>query len=122
MARKISAKNVRLKRAYESPSPDDGTRVLIDRLWPRGVKKADAAIDDWIKDLSPSTGLRQWFGHEPAKWEEFRRRFTQELSQHPNQLSHLRDRARKGRITLIYSAHDELHNDAIVLRDVLLGR
>ena len=121
MSNRIKAENIRLKRAYEVPSDDDGTRVLIDRLWPRGVKKANAAIDYWIKELSPSTELRKWFGHDPVRWEEFRRRFVLELGQHDDQLSRLRDLARHGRITLVYAAHDELHNDAVVLRGVLLG-
>jgi uncharacterized protein YeaO (DUF488 family) len=120
MARRIADENIRLKRAYESPSASDGTRVLVDRLWPRGVKKANAAIDHWFKELSPSTELRKWFGHEPARWEEFRRRFKKELSQHTDQLDLLRGLARKGKVTLVYAAHDELHNDAVVLRDVLL--
>lgn len=122
MSNRITAENVRLKRAYAVPSDDDGTRVLIDRLWPRGVKKANAAIDYWIKDLSPSTELRKWFGHDPFRWEEFRRRFVLELGQRDDQLSRLRDLARHGRITLVYAAHDERHNDAVVLRDVLLIR
>lgn len=122
MSKRVTAENVKLKRAYESPSAADGTRVLVDRLWPRGVKKTDTAIDHWVKELSPSTELRKWFGHDPEKWEEFRRRFALELGQHADQLSRLRDLARHGRITLVYSAHDELHNDAVVLRDVLLGR
>ena len=119
---KVIGKNVKLKRAYEKHSAEDGTRVLVDRLWPRGVKKADAAIDHWTKELSPSTELRKWFGHDPDRWEEFQRRFAGELRQHADQLKRLRDLARKGTITLVYSAHDELHNDAVVLRDVLLGR
>ena len=121
MSKKIVPENVKLKRAYEKRSADDGTRVLVDRLWPRGVKKADAAIDHWIKELAPSTELRKWFGHDPARWQEFRRRFTKELSQHGDELGRLRDLARKGPITLVYSAHDELHNDAVVLRETLLG-
>jgi uncharacterized protein YeaO (DUF488 family) len=120
--KKISSKNVKLKRAYEVPSPEDGKRVLVDRLWPRGVSKAHAAIDHWAKKLSPSTELRKWFAHDPARWQEFRRRFTAELRQHPDELGRLREMARKGPITLIYSAHDEVHNDAVVLRSVLLGR
>ncbi|MFO5197559.1 DUF488 family protein, partial [Salmonella enterica subsp. enterica serovar Typhimurium] len=82
MSSQISAENIKLKRAYEPASNDDGTRVLIDRLWPRGVKKANAGIDQWIKELSPSTELRKWFGHDPVRWEEFRRRFELELGQH----------------------------------------
>jgi uncharacterized protein YeaO (DUF488 family) len=122
MSNQVKAGNIKLKRAYEVPSGEDGTRVLIDRLWPRGVKKANAAIDYWIKELSPSTELRKWFGHDPDRWEEFRRRFELELGQHADQLGRLRDFARQGRITLVFAAHDELHNDAVVLRDVLLGR
>jgi uncharacterized protein YeaO (DUF488 family) len=121
MRKSISTKNVKLKRAYESPSASDGTRVLVDRLWPRGVKKSEAAIDHWAKELSPSTELRKWFGHDPARWQEFRRRYSAELLQHPDQLDELRALARQGPTTLVYAAHDEAHNDAIVLRDVLLG-
>jgi uncharacterized protein YeaO (DUF488 family) len=122
MSGKISAANVRLKRAYEPPSTDDGTRVLVDRLWPRGVAKADAAVDLWLKDLAPSTALRKWFGHDPARWSEFRARYGQEVGQHPELLDELRKIARAGIVTLVYSAHDELHNDAVVLRDLVLGR
>ena len=122
MSTKIAAGNVKLKRAYEHVSASDGTRILIDRLWPRGVKKVDAAIDQWAKDLSPSTALRKWFGHDPARWQEFRSRYAKEVRQHPEQLDKLRALARKGPITLVFSAHDEVHNDAVVLRDLLLGR
>ena len=119
---KIRAAAVRLKRAYQQPAADDGTRVLVDRLWPRGVAKADAALDLWLKELAPSTGLRQWFGHEPARWVEFRKRYVQELRGHAELVNQLRALARKGQLTLVYSAHDEQHNDAIVLRAVVLGR
>ena len=122
MARRIPAANVRLKRAYESPSANDGTRVLVDRLWPRGVAKADAAVDVWHKDLAPSTALRKWFGHDPARWPELRKRYAEELRQHPELFDQLRELARAGPVTLVYSAHDELHNDAVVLRDLVLGR
>ncbi|BCH32942.1 hypothetical protein MesoLjLc_48720 [Mesorhizobium sp. L-8-10] len=120
MDKKIPAERIRLKRAYERPSAEDGARVLIDRLWPRGVKQRSAKIDQWAKDIAPSTELRKWFGHEPARWEEFRRRYTAELHQHLEQLDNLRELARSGAITLVYAAHDECHNDAVVLRDVLL--
>lgn len=120
MSDKISEENVRLKRAYESPAAGDGHRVLVDRLWPRGVKKADAAIDLWAKELAPSTELRKWFGHDPARWEEFRRRYSEEIDKHRDELDRLRDVALKGVITLVYAAHDELHNDAVVLREILL--
>jgi uncharacterized protein YeaO (DUF488 family) len=122
MSRRIAAASVRLKRAYESPDAGDGTRVLVDRLWPRGVKKAEAAIDRWAKDLSPSTDLRKWFGHDPERWPEFRKRYIEELRAHPEQIDELRALARQGPVTLVYAARDEEHNDAVVLRDVLLGR
>jgi uncharacterized protein YeaO (DUF488 family) len=120
--RKIPAEYVRLKRAYEAASAEDGTRILVDRLWPRGVRKEDAAIDEWVKEIAPSAELRKWFGHEPARWTEFRHRYGAEIHQHPEELSHLRALAREGPVTLVYSAHDEAHNDAVVLREILLGR
>ena len=122
MSKRIAAVNVRLKRAYEPSAADDGTRILIDRLWPRGVKKVDAAIDEWIKDIAPSTALRKWFGHDPARWQEFRSRYAMEVHEHSEPLSRLRTLARQGRVTLVYSAHDEVHNDAVALRGFLLGR
>lgn len=111
--------DVRLKRAYEPAEPEDGYRVLIDRLWPRGVSRARAKLDDWEKELPPSTELRQWFGHEPSRFEEFRRRYIEELKAHRPRLAALRSRARAGTLTLVYSAHDTEHNDAVVLADVL---
>ena len=122
MSKKIAAANIRLKRAYERPAPADGTRILVDRLWPRGVSKAAAAIDRWVKEIAPSTTLRTWFGHDPARWPEFRRRYAAELREHADELASLRNQARRGPITLIYSAHDEANNDAVVLRSILLGR
>jgi uncharacterized protein YeaO (DUF488 family) len=122
MEMKIKATNVKLKRAYARPSAGDGTRILIDRLWPRGVKKADAAIDHWAKDIAPSTALRKWFGHDPALWQEFRNRYAAEVHEHREQMDRLRAVARRGPVTLVYSAHDEVHNDAVALRDFLLGR
>lgn len=122
MSGAISEKNVVLKRAYDRPTDEDGMRVLVDRLWPRGVKKVDAAIDHWLKELAPSTELRKWFGHDPARWTEFRRRYLKELHEHCGELGRLRDWARKHRITLVYAARDETHNEAAVLRDILLGR
>jgi uncharacterized protein YeaO (DUF488 family) len=97
-------------------------RILIDRLWPRGVKKSDAAIDRWIKNIAPSTALRKWFGHDPARWQEFRRRYAAEIHDNAGPLAELRAAARKGPITLVFAARDEIHNDAVVLRDVLLAR
>ena len=122
MSKRITAANVQLKRAYEPPARGDGTRILIDRLWPRGMTKKSAAIDEWFKDVAPSTALRQWFGHDPARWQEFRRCYAGEVRQNPGYLGKLRARARLGPITLVFSAHDEAHNDAVVLRDLLLGR
>ena len=122
MTKRITADHVKLKRAYEPATASDGTRILIDRLWPRGVKKADAAIDQWVKDIAPSTALRKWSGHGPNRWAEFRRRYAAEVHQYPEQLSTLRTMARQGPITLVFSAHDELHNDAVALREFLLGR
>lgn len=122
MSTKIAAAKVRLKRAYEPRAPSDGTRILIDRLWPRGVTKAAAAIDQWVKEIAPSTALRKWFSHDPARWQEFRRRYAAELREHAEELSAIRSQARRGTVTLVYSAHDEAHNDAVVLRDILLGR
>ena len=117
----IPASHLRLKRAYEPAEPGDGTRILIDRLWPRGVSKAKAALDDWIKDVAPSTELRKWFGHDPARWTEFQRRYRAELRGRSETLDRIRNLAREHVVTLVYSAHDEEHNDAVVLRSVLLG-
>jgi uncharacterized protein YeaO (DUF488 family) len=122
MSTRIAAANVKLKRAYDPPAASDGTRILVDRLWPRGVSKAKAAIDQWDKSIAPSTRLRNWFGHDPARWQEFRQRYASEIHGHREELAALRARARSGRITLIFAAHDKTHNHAIVLRDILLGR
>jgi uncharacterized protein YeaO (DUF488 family) len=114
--------HLRLKRAYEPAAPDDGVRILVDRLWPRGVSKDKAALDDWMKDIAPSTALRQWFGHDPARWAAFQHRYRAELRHHAPELDHIRALAGTRTVTLVYSAHDEAHNDAVVLRDVLLGK
>ena len=111
---------VRLKRAYEPPAESDGARVLVDRLWPRGVSKAEAKLDLWLKEIAPSTELRKWFGHDPARWSEFQRRYADELKQRPDEIAELQRLAERGPVTLIYSAHDERHNDAVVLQDFLL--
>jgi uncharacterized protein YeaO (DUF488 family) len=118
----IRAANVRLKRAYEPHAPDDGMRILVDRLWPRGVSKEEAKLDIWLKEIAPSAALRTWFNHDPDRWAEFRRRYRDELKQHSPLLRDLREQARNRPITLVYSAKDETHNDAVVLRNVLLGR
>jgi uncharacterized protein YeaO (DUF488 family) len=122
MGGRIPAGNVKLKRVYEPHTTEDGARILVERLWPRGVKKVDAAIDQWAKDISPSTELRKWFRHDPARWQEFRRRYAEEVGQHPDQLSKLRAMAEQDPITLVFSAHDESRNNVVVLRDLLLGR
>ena len=109
---------VALKRAYEAASNSDGTRVLVDRLWPRGVTKAKARIDVWLKDVAPSTQLRKWFGHDPDKWTEFQRRYRAELKG-SEALAELRKLAREGHVTLVYGAKDEEHNDAVVLAKLL---
>lgn len=121
MGKKVPAGNVKLKRAYEPAAPDDGTRILVDRLWPRGISKERAAIDQWMKDISPSTELRKWFGHNPARWKEFRRRYAAEVRRNAILFDQLRSLARRGPVTLVYSARDDEHNDAVVLRDLLLG-
>jgi uncharacterized protein YeaO (DUF488 family) len=110
---------VQLKRAYAAPSPEDGIRVLVDRLWPRGLRKSEAVIDRWVKDLAPSTELRRWFGHDPSRWVKFRRRYKAELAHKAELLSELRAIARTNKLTLVFAARDELHNEAVVLRDVL---
>ena len=119
---RIPASHLRLKRAYEPAEKADGLRILVDRLWPRGVSKAKAALDDWMKDIAPSAELRKWFGHDPARWAEFQRRYRAELRERPEALDHIRDLAKARVITLIYSAQDERHNDAVALRAALLGR
>ncbi|MBS0366700.1 MAG: DUF488 domain-containing protein [Proteobacteria bacterium] len=110
---------VRIKRAYEAPSVRDGARVLVDRIWPRGLRKADAAVEVWLKEIAPSTRLRQWFAHDPARWAEFRRRYRAELAGKAGLLTQLRASARNGKLTLVYSARDTEHNQAVVLREVL---
>ena len=119
---KVPAGNVRLKRAYEPAAAGDGTRILVDRLWPRGVSKQRAAIDCWMKDIAPSTALRKWFGHDPARWDEFRRRYAKEVRAHADLLDQLRALARQGPVTLVYAARDEEHNDAVELRKLILEK
>jgi uncharacterized protein YeaO (DUF488 family) len=111
--------DVRLKRVYDSPSADDGYRVLVDRLWPRGISRERAHLDAWEKDLAPSGDLRTWFAHEPSRFDEFRRRYVEELRQHQATISDLRRHAREGVLTLVYAAKDAEHNDAVVLADVI---
>jgi uncharacterized protein YeaO (DUF488 family) len=108
---------IKLKRAYEAPTKEDGERILVERLWPRGLTKEKAKIDLWMKEVSPSTELRKWFGHDPEKWNEFCDRYNSELEQQPELVTQLRDKARKGPITFGYAAKDELHNSALLLKE-----
>ena len=110
---------IRLKRAYDPPSEEDGGRVLVDRVWPRGVTKRSLRIDAWLRDLGPSTTLRQWFGHDPEKWDVFRRRYRHELANKHPLLQELVGHARMGTLTLVYGAHDTMHNQAVVIKEVL---
>ena len=112
---------VHVKRAYEPPAPSDGYRVLIDRLWPRGVERESARLDEWARELAPSTELRRWFGHDPARFGEFRERYLDELSAQEAKLRELRERARETTLTLVYGARDTEHNDAVVLAELLRG-
>ncbi len=114
------AKHIRLKRVYAPAARDDGVRVLVDRLWPRGLSKRKAAVDHWMKDIAPSTELRKWFGHDPDRWREFQRRYKGELRQHKELLDEIRKLANDGTVTLLFGTRDEEHNDAVVLRDVLI--
>jgi uncharacterized protein YeaO (DUF488 family) len=111
--------DIRLKRAYEPAAPSDGYRVLIDRLWPRGVSRERARLDEWDQELPPSKRLREWFRHEPDRFKEFRRRYIEELRGQRSRLTELRRRARTGTLTLVYAARDTEHNDAVVLAQVL---
>lgn len=112
---------IKLKRAYDPPSPDDGVRILVDRIWPRGVKKDDLALDRWEKELAPSSDLRGWFGHDPARWDEFQARYRQELTAPPLQpaLDRIAEQARQDTVTLVYGARDTEHNQAVALKAYL---
>ena len=113
------ATDVRIKRIYERAGPDDGARLLVDRVWPRGVTKEAAALTLWLKEIAPSTALRQWFGHEPARFAEFRRRYLDEIKTNAPALERLWPCIEGGRVTLLYAAHDPAHNNAVVLADYL---
>lgn len=110
---------IQVKRAYDPAEKSDGKRYLVERLWPRGVKKTDLPLDGWLKDVAPSTGLRKWFSHDPAKWAEFQRRYQAELNANADSWKPVLDAARQGNVTLIYSSHDTAHNNAVVLREYL---
>lgn len=113
---------IKLKRAYDPPDEQDGFRVLVDRLWPRGVSKEEAHLDLWMKEIAPSTDLRKWFDHDPKKWDEFRRRYERELADKEDDLALLREKARDGVLTLVYGAKDTEHNQAVVLEGYLKRR
>ena len=112
-------RNVRIKRVYLPVSPEDGARILVERLWPRGITKEKAAIDCWLKQIAPSAELRKWFGHDLDKWPEFRRRYREELKANTAAVNTLRQWIRKGAVTLVYAARDEEHNSAVVLSEFL---
>ncbi|MGY6277912.1 DUF488 domain-containing protein [Methylomonas sp. MgM2] len=107
--------NIRIKRVYEPAEPQDGVRVLVDRLWPRGLTKAQAHIDLWLKGIAPSTELRQWFGHNPERWDAFKERYLAELKDNPEPIQRLKEQLDKGKVTLVYAAKDEQHNHALVI-------
>ena len=113
---------IRIKRIYDPPAPDDGFRVLVDRLWPRGMRKDEAQIDLWLKEVAPSTALRRWYDHDSAKWDEFRRRYRAELQHQPEALALLRDKAGRGTLTLLYAARESERNNAVALESILSGR
>jgi uncharacterized protein YeaO (DUF488 family) len=113
---------IQVKRVYEKPSRKDGLRILVDRLWPRGLTKERAAVKLWLKDVAPSTELRKWFGHDPAKWKEFQARYRQELREKKDALELLKQKSEAHTVTLVYGARDEEHNEALVLKKILEGR
>ncbi len=110
---------IQTKRVYDHPSPDGTRRFLVDRVWPRGIKKEELHLDAWLRDVAPSNELRKWFGHDPAKWEEFRRRYAAELDTEPTAWQPLLDAARQGEVTLLYGARDTEHNQAVALKEYL---
>jgi uncharacterized protein YeaO (DUF488 family) len=112
---------IQLKRVYEKPARGDGLRVLVERLWPRGLSKERAAVGLWLKEVAPSPELRKWFGHDPARWEEFQKRYARELRENAEAVEVLKEKARKGTVTLVYAARDEEHNGALVLKRFLEG-
>ena len=110
---------ISIKRVYEEPAAADGTRVLVDRLWPRGLTKEKAKVDLWLKEIAPSTGLRKWFGHDASKWGDFKRRYREELKENTDQVARLEAEMKRGPITLLYAAKDVEHNEAVVLMELL---
>jgi uncharacterized protein YeaO (DUF488 family) len=114
--------SITLKRVYEKPAATDGIRILVERLWPRGLSKERAHVDLWLKDAAPSGELRQWFGHDPARWQEFQKRYWAELRQHKDAVELLKQKSKQGHVTLVYAAHDEEHNGALALKRFLERR
>jgi uncharacterized protein YeaO (DUF488 family) len=112
---------IKIKRVYLEPEEEDGKRILVDRLWPRGLAKAKAGVDLWLKEIAPSTELRKWFGHDPFKWKEFEARYRAELKTKKEELLQLRQEAAQGPVTLLYGARDEEHNEAVVLKKILIS-
>lgn len=113
---------LKIKRVYDEPAKSDGARILVDRLWPRGISKKNAALDDWCKDIAPSAALRKWFGHDPERWTGFRRRYRAELKANAAAVKQLREQIKARSATLLYAAHDAEHNNAVVLAEYLGGR
>lgn len=114
--------NIRIKRVYAEPDEKDGTRILVDRLWPRGLTKEKAKVDLWLKDVAPSTELRKWFAHDPARWAGFKTRYREELRRNKEQVSLLKNEVSKGPATLVYGARDQEHNEAVVLQELLKSK
>jgi uncharacterized protein YeaO (DUF488 family) len=115
----MTQREIRIKRVYDEPSQDDGKRILVDRLWPRGLTKEKAKVDLWVKEVAPSNELRKWFAHDPEKWPEFKRRYVEELKTQNEPLAQLRQETSHGAVTLLYGAKDEEHNEAVVLLELL---
>lgn len=115
----MTARKLSIKRIYDAPMRSDGFRVLVDRLWPRGISKRRAKLSDWMPDLAPSTELRKWFGHDPERWTEFRQRYWAELARKPSLINSIRDRLLDERVTLLYAARDPIHNQALVLKQFI---
>ena len=113
-------RSVKIKRVYERVSPDDGKRILVDRLWPRGLTKEEAHIDEWFKEIAPSDELRRWFSHDPSKWQEFKDRYKRELQGKREEIERIRKEADKGTVTLLFSAKDTEYNNAVVLKEVII--
>ena len=110
---------VKVKRVYEEPAKSDGHRVLVDRIWPRGLKKSEARIDEWLREIAPSTGLRKWFKHDPGKWEQFKKKYAVELKEHREQVEKLARESRKRNVNLLFGAKDTVHNNALALKEYI---